>query len=1516
MTNCRSTVYSDRGVELAWIPFPGYLYASIHLTSIRPLRMRFFSLLFLIGFPILVTGQSAWTSISGPLALQDTPLPEKYQAFDLDYPSLANQLASAPQRSDNRSAGLEVLIPGVDGNVHSFQVYSSRVMHPDLAQKFPEIRTYVGFDPENPATWIHLDLGPKGFHAMISTPWKDIIYIDPVDRKSKEGPYMCYQKADYSAQNQTPFSCLTETGAMKSDASLGRSFIADEMRRTYRLALACTGEYAAFHGGTKADALAAMVVTINRINGLYEREFGVWLELIADNDKIIYLNAGTDPFNNTNLNQILGQNQTNTDNVIGSANYDMGHVFGTEGGGLATLNSPCNNNNKARAGTGLTNPVGDVFDIDYVAHEMGHQFGCDHTFNNACSGNRNESTAWEPGSGNTIMGYTGICAPNIQDDSDPYFHGGSLNQARIFITEEGGNTCPEKVVTGNQLPLVEAGSNYIIPKATPFELTAEGSDPDGDILTFTWEQFDNDIADMPPSPANADGPTFKSVLPDTTPVRIFPSLPTILNNSNSTWEVLPAVSRVMNFRVTARDNHPGHGLFAQDGMIVNVTEESGPFQVIYPNSVFPTWRVGDTLTITWDVANTDQLPVQCTQVDILLSLDGGYTWPVILGNHVANDGQHTIVVPLALSNKCRVKVKGVGNIFFDISNASFAIKEPSQPTFFIQGTPDQFSRCLDNSDTLSISLILQPLGGFSDTVFLDLDSSLPISSDLPDFLVLSAADTIDVHIWNILSVQSGSFPINLIAMQGLIQRSITFQVDLVPPITLAPVINTPPDNQDSISTTTMLTWEAVDQADHYRVEISLSPAFGSTNLVDSLVRDPFLNVHLEDGQIFYWRVTAQNACGFGPPSGPAVFRTRFSGCTTYTPESLPVVIPSNQTFNFNSTVSIPDAGFVTDVNVNVDLTHTYLDDVTLRLIHPDGTGLTLVSKVCNNGQNILATFDDAGTPFFCSGNPAVSGTVTPENGILSVFNGKPVNGTWTLRIVDGSNQNGGTMNLWQLELCQQVPLPPALLLANLEELAVPYCDSAALLSANLEVTASDTTLTPIELKLRVAPRHGTLVKQSIPIEVGDVVLQSDIDQGEIFFVHDGSGVLTDSFMVDAFRPSDQGWLPGIIVPVKVFTNLTASILQVEDVLCPGDSTGALTIQFTGGKLPAEFRILPDGEWQSDSLLTGLPEGHYDIVVRDANGLETTPINGIVGGPPAWVVTSEVIANTIHVTADGAHPPYVYDLDGLKDSTGTFTVTIAGTYTIVVQDSLGCQTAIDVEFLPLGLEVSITEEILCFGDSTATLQLLATGGEPPFLYRLNGGVFQSASLFSDLPAGEYVAEVIDASGTTLEIGVINILQPDSLELVAQQVQDSVVQLTATGGTMPYLYQIGIGSVQEEPVFGGLPDGLYTFHVIDANGCVTAMDLLVMNTAIEDPDGPLKEVVVRPNPSNGSFELVLPSSFQGSWSWIMKDITGRTARTGIAVAGAQVVSCEDCPSGIYILHLHSADGQEVNLRVMIW
>jgi hypothetical protein len=345
----------------------------------------------------------------------------------------------------------------------------------------------------------------------------------------------------------------------------------DGFLRSYDLAVATTGEYAQFHID-EANAqnasfdqqievvLSAIAVTLSRVNSIYERDFAVTLELIDNNDDIIYLDEVNDPYSNNSSGSLISENQTNIDNVIGSTNYDIGHVFSTGGGGLAGLGVVCTSS-KASGVTGLPSPIGDPFDIDYVAHEIGHQFGATHTFNNSCNFNRTDATAFEPGSGTTIMAYAGICAPNIQNNSDAAFHMASVIQVFDFIEQSSGATCADLNPINNNAPTINSSvTDKSIPYGTSFVLEADIIDADNDSLTYTWEQVDNEISVQPPDSLSMNGPNFRSLLPNDDPKRYFPKYEIVLDGELSTeWEVLPWTSRDMSFGLLARDNNPAGG---------------------------------------------------------------------------------------------------------------------------------------------------------------------------------------------------------------------------------------------------------------------------------------------------------------------------------------------------------------------------------------------------------------------------------------------------------------------------------------------------------------------------------------------------------------------------------------------------------------------------------------------------------------------------------------------------------------------------------------------------------------------------------------------------------------------------------------------------------------------------------------------------------------------------------------------------------------------------------------------
>lgn len=609
-------------------------------------------------------------------------VPSQFRMLRADGDRLASSLAHAPADSAKEDDGLLLYLPLPDGRSERFRVYSTSVMAPELAAKFPNFRTYRVIGVDDVYASGRLDYTPRGFHAMVTSANRTF-YIDPYRNGDAEN-YISFFDADYAKSSSFvehgPIGDSSEVDALVEELRANGSLSSGAELRVYRLAVATTGEYALFHGGRIDLAMAEIVTAVNRVTGILEREVAVQLELVADNDQIIFLDPETDPYSNSNPIAMLGQNITTLNNVIGSANYDIGHVFSTGSGGIAYLGAVCGTL-KAGGVTGLSSPVGDPFFVDYVSHEIGHQFGATHTFNGtsgSCSAsNRHAPTAYEPGSGTTIMAYAGICGnQDIQANSDDYFHGASFDQIVAFTTAGLGNDCSTVISTGNNSPIVDAGGlEYTIPLRTPFTLTGSGSDPDGDSVTFNWEEFDLGEAGHPNHPLPADGtpPLFRSFPASTLPSRTFPQIADIANGVQTMGEILPTYARSLNFRLTARDNHlsPSAGGVSYDTLSLNVVDQAGPFLVTKPNAPL-IWREGDQVSVEWSVANSDMPPVSCNNVNIRLSTDGGYTYPDILAANTPNDGEQSVISPINPSTFARVMVECSNNIFFDVSDAARA----------------------------------------------------------------------------------------------------------------------------------------------------------------------------------------------------------------------------------------------------------------------------------------------------------------------------------------------------------------------------------------------------------------------------------------------------------------------------------------------------------------------------------------------------------------------------------------------------------------------------------------------------------------------------------------------------------------------------------------------------------------------------------------------------------------------------------------------------------------------------
>ncbi len=619
---------------------------------------------------------SLWRQTDG-LSAKPRIQAETYLSYRLRFADMVAVLKDAPLESQG-SVALDLPLP--DGSVKTFRVWETPLSTGAFYEKYPDLRTYTGTQQDKPGVTVKIDVGAGFFHALILDGGEQY-FIDPHSLASDDN-YIVYDRKNMSLAGREMMRCemeQTAIGASPAGDTPAEMIAYGTIRRTYRLALACTGEYAVAATGlanpTKAQVLAKMITSVNRVNGIYEREIAARLQLIPNTDTLIFLNGATDPYTNNNGGAMLGQNQSTVTARIGSANYDIGHVFSTGGGGIAALGSLCSSFSKARGVTGSPNPVGDPFDVDYVAHEMGHQFGGDHTFNantGSCSGNAELLSAFEPGSGSTIMAYAGICGRtnDLQSRTDAYFHFRSLDQTTTQMASTP--TCGVSVNTGNTAPVItQQPAFYTIPWLTPFELTA---DPvSGTAVTYCWEQNDLGNFETSYSDTSTNGPIWRSQMPTPERTRVFPTLARLLANQFGGLGDRPvAVGRVMSFRLTARDVGNGTGSFAISNASVasvRTIKAADTFRITNLLTVLDTLTGGGNKTITWNVSNTTAAPINCSTVDIYYSTDSGQTWPYLLASSVPNNGAATVRIPNIATSKGRIKIKASNNIFFIINYA-------------------------------------------------------------------------------------------------------------------------------------------------------------------------------------------------------------------------------------------------------------------------------------------------------------------------------------------------------------------------------------------------------------------------------------------------------------------------------------------------------------------------------------------------------------------------------------------------------------------------------------------------------------------------------------------------------------------------------------------------------------------------------------------------------------------------------------------------------------------------------
>lgn len=781
---------------------------------------------------------------------------------------------------------LKINFPDHQGVLNSYNVHETHTMHPILADKFPTIKTFSGYSKSGGKidfTYCN-ELGLYGIMTIKKNKYK----IAP----NKNG---LYSFTPTEGESHEGLECETEN-IVRSSTAFGNNTarnVNDSSVRIYDLALSVSGEYsAAFLDGSETSdsqrvtkVLTGMVNSVNRLNGIFEKDLGLRMQLVANNDLLIFLDPFNDPY--TTGDSLNGQLQQELDSTIGNQNYDVGHLYHQEPriyGNAGCIACVCTTGQKGSAFTVHSDPTSDGMNL-IAAHEFGHQFGAYHTQSSAqCRSGFNSEV--EPGSGSTIMSYAGICGPNVQLISDDYFNYTSIRDIAIWTINN--SNCAEVVATQNSAPLVDAGDNRTIPIGTAFVVEGQVTDANNDSLTYCWEQNDNEnlFSAETPSSTQTVGPIFRSFPPASSEKRYFPRLEDVLEgNLAPTWEVIPTVSRDINLVLTVRDNNPVGGQVTSDALVITTTENAGPFTVTSQNESGIVWTVGTHVTVNWEVANTNQAPVNTNDVEILLSLDGGQTFEQSLIN-TPNDGTETFLLPnVDATTNARLMVKAIDNVFYAVNQSDFSIEKAE---FIISVQEPSLSSC--NNTEAVFNLEYQTFLEFDETVSLQIENlpnniSATFSNDTFQG-VNTEAQNFTLTLGNLENVIENeySFTIKGVSERTGLEKELALVISVYDPDFQNITTTAPADGEDSILTTNLtFEWEALTDVQNYTLEVATDENFQSLVISENIEQNNFVSNSLQKDQFFYWRVSYTNDCGTSAFSDIKSFKT---ACTA--PENVQV----------------------------------------------------------------------------------------------------------------------------------------------------------------------------------------------------------------------------------------------------------------------------------------------------------------------------------------------------------------------------------------------------------------------------------------------------------------------------------------------------------------------------------------------------------------------------------------------------------------------------------------------------
>ncbi|MGH1436285.1 MAG: reprolysin-like metallopeptidase [Lewinella sp.] len=1137
----------------------------------------------------------------------------------------------------------QVALPTPDGKTLAMSIRPVSVMAPGLAARYPGIQTYEVLPAlaegilGGRVGWTY-----QGLHATIRTT-EGTIYIDPYALNDDRYYVSYFVEENLNTELWNGFECNAsgETGLDIEEIYASPEVITQQdktttggpsiVQRRYRLAMACTGEFSNFHGGTVETSMSAIVTIINRVNEVFGRDMAIQLELIENNDQLIFLDPSTDPYENQ-TDEMLNDNPGVLDGIVGNAAYDIGHVISTgpfSGQGVAQLQGVCRANGKGRATSTRSSPQGDPFVINILCHEMGHQFGATHV-QSGCQ-NVSVGTAVEPGGGTTIMGYAGICPSgyNIASNSSDYYNQTSLQQIFAYTRDDDGNACATPIAEGNTIPevTVDYENGFFIPISTPFELTASATDMENDDLTYCWEQrntnlsypYDEEAGDYGPFPGSpvGDSPLFRSFSPTSSPTRVFPLLTKIINNTSDNAEVLPTYSRNMTFRCAVRDNHPTSGGVAWAGVAFRAAVEAGPFLVTSPNTASAQWNVGDYTEVTWDVANTDGDIVNCQRVNIRLSTDGGLTYPIMLLADTPNDGTAFVTVPDAVSNDARVRIDAADNIFFDISNQDFSIEPAVEAGYTLNYGPLYQEICVPES-TADIEFITASILDYDSTITLDITSTLPdnvVANFTATELQPGEGSSLTLDFSN--STFDGSLTVEV--------RAVTTDEDTTYRVFNVEVYNndfsalellTPAEGSSGIVLSADFSWTGLPNAQLYDFELATSPLFGDDIIdeasgLETTAYTP--TILFEENTLFFWRIRPINECGAGPWSSPYTFHTENATCEGQTSTDTPLNIPGQGPLpTITSTINVDFQGTISDINIPIlNVRYQPIQNFQIILRSPQLTEVLLYDGECFSTDRVNVGFDDD-APQTIQCPPTSQSSYIPTEA-LAAFIGEESQGEWKLivKITETGFGSPGSVDEWAIEFCASSS-PDAPIVVRNEEFCVKPNESGNITGVFLAVEDDSQNAFELEYTVVSEPTAGELYFLDQQLFVGDIFRQSSLDAGNVYYVNTDNSVTEDNFTF-VVQDGTGGFLPVTTFTIDI---LDACVTSNENLaaaeafrLYPNPTKGQVVLQWSEATTQ-DYRLLvynlqaqllqqaqvANGTLQHNLDLSTLPAGIYLIQI--------------------------------------------------------------------------------------------------------------------------------------------------------------------------------------------------------------------------------------------------------------------------------------------------------------------------------